>query len=83
MAFWEADSRHAGELSVFYFAKKPIHNCQLVDKKFKKPSKATLAPSSLNSVEKVIDWVMVTPETQWVLLFFLLLCKVLGASQGF
>ena len=36
MAFWEADSRHAGELSVVCFAKKPIRHCQLVDKKLKK-----------------------------------------------
>ena len=26
MAFWEADSRHAGELSDLFFAKKPIQH---------------------------------------------------------
>ena len=26
MAFWEADSRHAGELSVFFLAKKPSYH---------------------------------------------------------
>merc|ERR1712185_774353 len=40
MAFWEADSRHYGELSVFFLSKKPLHHLQLVGKKFKKSSNA-------------------------------------------
>ena len=42
--------------------------------------KTSLAPSSLNSVEKVRVCVMVTPETQWVLLAWGALGANLGAS---
>ena len=50
MAFWEADSRHAGELSVFFVAKKPIHHLILAGNKFKKSSKALTSSRLLKSV---------------------------------
>ena len=74
MALWEADSRHARELSVFCFAKKPIHHLQLVDKKIKKPSKTLTYSCSLKSVFAPGFLVLVTPETLSV--------KLWGGSGG-
>ena len=52
----------------------PIHYCQLVDKKFKKPSKATQQPWSLKSVFAPGFLALVTPETPSV--------KLWGVSGG-
>ena len=68
MAFWEAHSRHAGELSVFCFAKKPIQHCHTKGEKFKKSSKALQQPLSLKSVFAPGFLLLVTPYYQWVLL---------------
>ena len=52
MAFWEADSRHAGELSVFVFAKKSIPPFGTEGKKLKKSSNRLPKGGLLFSVRK-------------------------------
>ena len=56
------------------FAKKPIHYCQLVDKKFKNPSKTLTYSCSLKSVFAPGFLALVTPETLSV--------KLWGGSGG-
>ena len=67
-----ASRRRAERFS--FLAKKPIHYCQLVDKKFKNPSKALTYSIVIVSVFAPGFLVLVTPETLSV--------KLWGGSGG-